>query len=184
VNVPSLGKEAWVVQSSGDDGRGVVDKFGTFDLYTGLRLGLVVVSDPEVNLGLLVDTVDNSRVVLALVLGLDVVSFISTRTDHFRLKWSQDEQEVYFTRLGLHMTQVEKFLPHLHVVYAQWTTVWSLNYLCGYWSVVYLLNCCVVIELTKRKSVDNFHVVLALVLFIFFCILTKKRQDGRKWRQG
>ena len=71
-----------------------------------------------------------------------------------------------------------------HVVYAQWAYVWSLNYWCGYWSVVYLLNCFVVIELTKRKTVDNFRVLLALVLFIFFCILTKKRQDGLKWRQG
>ena len=41
--------------------------------------------------------------------------------------------------------------PQLHVVYAQWTDVWSLNYWCGYWSVMYLLNCCVVIELTKTK---------------------------------
>ena len=37
-------------------------------------------------------------------------------------------------------------------VYAQWTNVWSLNYWCGYWSVAYLLNCCVVIELTLRKT--------------------------------
>ena len=44
------------------------------------------------------------------------------------------------------------FFPQLHVVYAQWTNVWSLNYWCGYWSVVYLLNCCVVIELTKWKT--------------------------------
>ena len=44
------------------------------------------------------------------------------------------------------------FFPQLHVVYAQSTNVWSLNYLCGYWSVVYLLNCCVVTELTKRKT--------------------------------
>ena len=26
------------------------------------------------------------------------------------------------------------FFPHLHVVYAQWTNVWSLNYWCGYWT--------------------------------------------------
>ena len=108
VNVPSLGKEAWVVQSSGDDGSGVVGKFGTFDLYTSLLLGLVVVSDLGVNLDLLVDTADNSWGFLTLILGLDVVSFIRTRKDHL-LKWRQDEQEVYFTRLG-YMTQVEKFL--------------------------------------------------------------------------
>ena len=108
VNVPSLGKEAWVVQSSGDDGSGVVGKFGTFDLYTGLLLGLVVVSDLGVNLDLLVDTADNSRGFVTLILGLDVVSFIRTRKDRL-LKWRQDEQEVYFTRLG-YMTQVEKFL--------------------------------------------------------------------------
>ena len=45
VNVPTLGDEAWVVQSSGDDGSGVVDKFGTSDLYSGLLLGLAEVSD-------------------------------------------------------------------------------------------------------------------------------------------
>ena len=45
--------------------------------------------------------------------------------------------------------------PQLHVVYAQWTDVWSLNYWCGYWSIMYLLNCCVVIELTKTKTVLN-----------------------------
>ena len=45
--------------------------------------------------------------------------------------------------------------PQLHVVYAQWTDVWSLNYWCGYWSVMYLLNCCVVIELTKTKNMIN-----------------------------
>ena len=50
----------------------------------GLLLGLVVVSDLGVNLGLLVDTVDNSRVVLALVLGLDVVSCIPTRTGRLK----------------------------------------------------------------------------------------------------
>ena len=32
------------------------------------------------------------------------------------------------------------FFLQLHVVYAQWTNVWSLNYWCGYWSIVYLLN--------------------------------------------
>ena len=82
MNVPSLGKEAWVIQSSGDDVSGVVDKFGTFDLYTGLLLGLAVVSDLGVGLGLLADTVDDFRVLLALVLGLDVVSFIPTLTHH------------------------------------------------------------------------------------------------------
>ena len=60
------------MQSSGDDGSGAVDKFGTFDLYTGLLLGLVVVSDLAVNLELLVDTADNSRGFLALIFGLDV----------------------------------------------------------------------------------------------------------------
>ena len=28
--------------------------------------------------------------------------------------------------------------------------MWLLNYWCGYWTVGWLLNCCVVIELTKR----------------------------------
>ena len=45
---------------------------------------------------------------------------------------------------------------HLHHIYLfifLFFNVWSLNYWCGYWSVVYLLNCCVVIELTKRKTV-------------------------------
>ena len=50
------------------------------------------------------------------------------------------------------LTYLRLFFPQLHIVYAQWTNVWSLNYWCGYWSVVYLLNCCVVIELTKRKT--------------------------------
>ena len=47
------------------------------------------------------------------------------------------------------------FFPQLHVVYAQWTNVWSLNYytgvvielVCGYWTAVWLLNWSVVIEL-------------------------------------
>ena len=98
VNVPTLGKEAWVVQSSGDDGSGVVDKFGTFDLYSGLLLGLAEVSDLGVGLtlGLLVDTVDNFLVVLALVVGLDVVLCSETRT-RYCLKRRQGEQKVFFT---------------------------------------------------------------------------------------
>ena len=87
VNVPTLGDEAWVVQSSGDDGSGVVDKFGTFDLYSGLLLGLVVVSDLGVGLGLLVDTVDNFRKVLALVLFLD--EYFCNKTEKTELKWRQ-----------------------------------------------------------------------------------------------
>ena len=73
-NVRTLGKEAWVVQSSGDDGSSVVDKFGTFDLYSGLLLGLAEVSDLGVGLtlGLLVDTVDNFLVVLNLALSRNV----------------------------------------------------------------------------------------------------------------
>ena len=99
VNVPTLGDEAWVVQSSGDDGSGVVDKFGTSDLYSGLLLGLAEVSDLGVGLtlGLLVDTVDNFLVVLALVLGLDVVLFMWTRRRGF-LKRREGEQKVCFTQ--------------------------------------------------------------------------------------
>ena len=46
----------------------------------------------------------------------------------------------------------------LHVVYAQWTNVWSLNYRCGYielfggyWTVVWLL--------TKRKKLSFVNIV-------------------------
>ena len=73
-----VGERSLSCQSSGDDVSGVVDKFGTFNLYTGLLLGLAVVSDLGIGLGLLADTDDNFRVLLALVLGLDVVSFIPT----------------------------------------------------------------------------------------------------------
>ena len=37
-----------------------------------------------------------------------------------------------------------------HLLNAMWSLI--MNYWCGYWSVVYLLNCCVVIELKKRKA--------------------------------
>ena len=93
VNVPTLEKEAWVVQSSGDHGTGVVDKFGTFDLYSGLLLGLTEVSDLGIGLtpGLLVDTV------IAPVVGLDVVLCLYRRSQ-CSLKRRQGEQKVCFTQ--------------------------------------------------------------------------------------
>ena len=66
------------------------------------------------------------------------------------------------------------FFPQLHVVYAQWTNVWSLNYWCGYWSVVSLLNCCVVIELTKTKT--GHQLVNNLRLFVKW-----SRDISRDW---
>ena len=111
VNVPTLGDEAWVVQSSGDDGSGVVDKFGTFDLYSGLLLGLAEVSDLRVGLtlGLLVDTVDNFLVALALVVGLDVV-FCWERRTQYCLKRRQGEQKVFFTQQQCRRRGLSQFM--------------------------------------------------------------------------
>ena len=62
----------------------------------------------------------------------------------------------------------------LHVIYAQWTDVWSFNYWCRYWSVMYLLNCYVVTELTKTKNgnslglfVVKFRVIRLVTFFTF-----------------
>ena len=68
-------------------------------MYSGLLLGLAEVSDLGVGLTLriLVDTVDNFLVVLALVLGLDVVLFIRTRREDV-LKRRRGEQKVCFTQ--------------------------------------------------------------------------------------
>ena len=40
------------------------------------------------------------------------------------------------------------FVSQLHVVYAQWTNVWLFT------TVVWLLNCCVVIELTEKVALN------------------------------
>ena len=68
-------------------------------MYSGLLLGLAEVSDLRVGLtlGLLVDTVDNFLVALALVVGLDVV-FCSETRSQYCLKRRQGEQKVFFTQ--------------------------------------------------------------------------------------
>ena len=93
------------------------------------------------------------------------------------------------------------FFPQLHVVCAQWTDVSSLNYCYGYWSVVYLLNCCVVIELTKRKPPSYLiiivchlhHIYLFIIYYCYgywsvvcllnYCVVIKltKRKTERWW---
>ena len=55
-------------------------------------------------------------------------------------KWVFTTYLMLHIHIKKHLTYLWLFFPQLHVVYAQWTNVWSFNYRCGYWTLVWLLN--------------------------------------------
>ena len=55
-------------------------------------------------------------------------------------KWVFTTYLMLHIHIKKHLTYLWLFFTQLHVVYAQWTNVWSFNYRCGYWTLVWLLN--------------------------------------------
>ena len=60
------------------------------------------------------------------------------------------------------------------IVYAQWTNLWSLNYGVVIDLLCDLCNCCVVIELTKRKNVYGNAKVAAKIIPLLKLYVTLK----------